>query len=412
MDNRTSNLDRPQPLVLRSRRQLMQRGVTFVPPGAVAPARLPIQEDGTTYSMAQEAAWLDAAHFAVGRWDGSLSIFNFNPSRTNGPVITQAVSSPAAEGIQMIVWLAPGVFVTSNDDASLVVWRSASRTWQDLQAPQPLLFDKTLGVANSGDSFAVGDALFLVVGHANGYLSIWRGAPDASDLTLLKTVDVRSQHPVNPWGLHNVRGVCALLSTDARGYIVSGSEDGNLCVVSVPDGQIVSTTVYNPTAERGINSVAVLGQNILVANCSVGPSDKNLWYYTVDFESFRITLRDSTNLKVNPSAPQVFNFCTIWALYDGGVCFFTSTEEGALWMGTVADQRLAVIGYQEVSSALGAALAFNVKGQLVMVNHNLYEFVTRSAPAVATEPANENPERIPTAATSLSPVNVEFCAPP
>jgi hypothetical protein len=87
-----------------------------------------------------------------------------------------------------------------------------------------------------------------------------------------------------------------------------------------------------------------------VANCSVGPDDKNLWYYRMDLATGAIQLRDSANLKVNPSAPQVFNFCTIWGRYEAGVCFFSSTEEGALWMGTADGSRLSIIGYQEVTS--------------------------------------------------------------
>jgi hypothetical protein len=45
---------------------------------------LPIVASGTTYAMAQELAWLDATHFAVGRWDGSMSIFKFTSAPTQG----------------------------------------------------------------------------------------------------------------------------------------------------------------------------------------------------------------------------------------------------------------------------------------------------------------------------------------
>ena len=66
---------KPVPPVIRSRQELIAQGVSFVPPGGVAPATLPITADGVTCTMAQEIAWLDQQHFAVGRWDGSLSIF-------------------------------------------------------------------------------------------------------------------------------------------------------------------------------------------------------------------------------------------------------------------------------------------------------------------------------------------------
>src|ERR1044072_607942 len=99
----------PVPTVVRSRQDLEAQGISFLPRGALLPAQLPITADGTTYSMAQEAAWIDQQHFAVGRWDGSLSIFAFNQSQTVGPLITAAVSSPSSEGVQMITWLAPSV---------------------------------------------------------------------------------------------------------------------------------------------------------------------------------------------------------------------------------------------------------------------------------------------------------------
>jgi len=160
----------------------------------------------------------------------------------------------------------------------------------------------------------------------------------------------------------------------------------------VPDGTIVSRAVFNPAAQRGINSIAIRGRDLLVANCSVGSNDKNLWYYRMDLDTGAIVLQDSYDLKVNPNAPQVFNFCTVWGLYQGGVCWFSSTEEGALWMGTVNGGHLSIIGYQSVTDPLGSALAFNANGKLAMVSYNLYEFITTTAPAVAT---GENPERLP-----------------
>ncbi|WP_394823581.1 hypothetical protein [Pendulispora albinea] len=383
---------KPVPVVVRSRQHLIAQGASFIPKGAVAPTALPIAADGVTYSMAQEAAWLDADHFAVGRWDGSLSIFAFNPSSTAGPLISTAVSSPSMEGVQMIVWLAGGVFASSNDERSIALWKSPSGTWKDLEQLALLEYDPKLGVANSADSFALGSWLYLVVGHANGYVSIWSGDPTRCNLSLLTTVDVRAEHPVNPWNLHNVRGVAWLRSTGAEGAVVTGSEDGNLCVVRVPDGKILSTTVYNPAAQRGINSIAAYPPALLVANCSVGSDDKNLWYYEIDLGSWAIHLRDSVNLRVNPAAPQVFNFCTVWGRYRDDLCFFSSTEEGALWMGTIENSKLSLLGYQEVTSSLGSALAFNVSGQLVMVSYNLYEFVTQSD--TKPVPPTANPERL------------------
>lgn len=383
---------RPVPPVIRSRQQLAAQGVSFLPAGAAAPVALPITEDGTTYTMAQEAAWIDLRHFAVGRWDGSLSIFAFNDSPDAGPIISKAVNTPALEGVQMITWLAPGVFASSNDDSSIIVWSSPSGNWTDLQPVTTLPYDPSLGVANSGDSITLGAQLYLAAGHANGFISLWRGNPDGSGLKFLRAVDVRNPKPTNPWGLHNIRGISTIFSVNSTGYIVSGSEDGYLSVLRLPDGAIMSQTVYNRGAQRGINSVSTLGQNLLVANCAVGPTDKNLWYYWIDGNNFSVTLKDSTNLRVNPSAPQVFNFCTSWGLFNDKVGFFSSTEECALWMGTVdASQHLSVIGYQTVFGSLGSALAFNLNGNLVVINYNLYEFTTQGNHAAKPD---QHPERL------------------
>jgi hypothetical protein len=388
------NASEPVPVVIRSRQDLEAQGVSFLPPGAVAPSQLPINEDGTTYSMAQEAAWIDTQHFAVGRWDGSLSIFSFNQSQTAGPLITTAVSSPSSEGVQMITWLAQGVFASSNDTGSMIVWYSANGTWKDLQQLQTLTYNPAFGDANSGTCFDMNNALYLIAGHANGYVTIWTGTLKGTDWKLVTSVNVRSSHPVNPWNLYNVRGVSPVYWTTTTGYVVTGSEDSDLCVLEIPSGRIMSRTVYNRNAQRGINSIATFGQNLLVANCSVGSNDKNLWYYWIN-NDWSITLRSSTNLKVNPTAPQVFNFDVIWGVYSGGVCWFSSTEEGALWMGTISNNNLSVIGYQTVTTPLGSALAFMVGGYLVLVSYNLYEFTTGSTVAVGSNRSSANPERLP-----------------
>jgi hypothetical protein len=391
----------PIPVIVRSRQDLEAQGVSFLPAGAVAPSQLPINEDGTTYSMAQETAWIDTQHFAVGRWDGSLSIFSFNQSQTEGPVITAAVSSPSSEGVQMITWLAEGVFASSNDEGSMIVWSSASGNWKDLQQLQTLNYNSTFGDANSGACFGLGNTLYLIAGHANGYVTIWSGTLAGTGWNLVTSVNVRSSHPVNPWNLYNVRGVSEIFSTGTTGYVVTGSEDGDLCVLEIPSGNILSRTVYNPNAQRGINSIATLGQNLLVANCSVGPNDQNLWYYWIDSSDWSINYRDSTNLKVNPTAPQVFNFDVIWALFSKGFCFFSSTEEGALWMGTISNEKLSIIGYQTVTTPLGSALAFMIDGSLVLVSYNLYEFTTGSSVAAGTTGSTADPERLPQPETRL-----------
>src|SRR5260370_11346057 len=364
--------------VLSSREPLAAKEISFLAAGAVAPTALPITADGVTYTMAQETTWIDMQHFAVGRWDGSLSIFAFNASPTAGPVISKAVNTPAFEAVKMITWLAPGVFASSNDESSIIVWSSPSGNWTDLRVMATLPYDQSLGVANSGESIKVGAQLYLAVGHANGFISLWVGNTDGTGWQFFKSLEVRNPNPTNPWGLHNIRGISSMFSINATAYLASGSEDGYITVFRLPDGAILSQTVYNPGAQRGINSVAAFGQNLLISNCAVGANDKNLWYYWIDGNNYSVALKDSVNLRVNSSAPQVFNFCTIWGIFNGQVGFFSSTEEGALWVGTIdSSQQITVLGYQTVFGSLGSALGFNGKN-LIVINYNLYEFTTQT----------------------------------
>ena len=385
----------PVPAVIRSRQHLAAQGIRLAPEGAVAPAQLPIAADGVTYSMAQEARWIDNGHFAVGRWDGSLSIFTFNNSTTQGPVINRAVNTPSFEGVQMITWLAPGVFCSSNDDSSMSVWAAENGIWKNLRQAATLQYDPLLGVVNSGESLALGPRLYLAAGHANGFVSLWGGSLEGTELQFLKAIDVRNPSPTNPWGIHNIRGIAITACDNSSAWVATGSEDGYICIVELPEGVIVSQTVFNPKAQRGINSVAALGQNLLIANCAVGTADKNLWLFTVDGKNGQLQLKDSTNLRVNPSAPQVFNFCTIWGWCGERPCFFSSTEEGALWMGAIdPSEHFTVFGYQNIYGNLGSALAFNVTGRLVAVNYNLYEF--RISPQTGfSASAGNDPEQIP-----------------
>ena len=117
------------PPALQSRLQLQRSSLAEAAPST---AVLPLTPLGTTYTMAQEASWLDDEHFAVGRWDGSLGIFAFAQSQTQGPVINWAVNSPAQEGVQLITSLGPNSFASSNDEGSIAVWSTtSSRPWLD-----------------------------------------------------------------------------------------------------------------------------------------------------------------------------------------------------------------------------------------------------------------------------------------
>ncbi|MBK3568982.1 WD40 repeat domain-containing protein [Streptomyces sp. MBT62] len=354
----------PLPAVIRSRQELSS-----------SRSPLPIETSGTTYDMAQSLAWLDSRHFAVGRWDGSMSIFEFTVSRSTGPVLCRNVNSPAYQGVRTVAPLPGASLVTSNDDGSIALWSSASGLWSDLRLTETPRFDRALGVATSALAVRSGGTVgSLVTGHASGHLSVWSYAPQRPRLTFLRSVDLRNPAPVNPWGLHDINAIDAVTDSRTVARVVTGSEDGYLCVVEIPSGRVLSQTVFNPRARRGVNDLGVRGNSLLVATCSVGREDHNLWYYKIGGAKWDIVLRDRANLVVDPSRAQVFNFSTVWGEYRKGPCWFASTEEGALWMGT-ADSGLTAIGHQAVTAPLGSALGWTSgPRRLAMVAYDLYEF--------------------------------------
>jgi hypothetical protein len=337
----------------------------------------PLKELGSTYTMAQEAAWIDEDHYAVGRWDGSLSIFRFEVSQSKGPLISRAVNTPSEEGVQMICTLdGDGGFFSSNDSGSVIHWSAPRGDWSQLKVVQVLRFDEALGPANSGIVIKCDKHKYLVAGHASGQITIWCIHALGTGTSLLKVVDVRGPTCVNPWNLRNVRSLALLTDGLDIPHIVSGSEDGWLTVVRVPDGEIVCRTIYNPKAQRGINSVAARGMTILVANCAVGSSDFNLWSYRVDQQFQSIELRDSSRLIIDQERAQVFNFDVAFGPNVGmASIFFCSTEEGALWACELdAAGKVKIFGYKSITPSLGAALCFS-DGRLAVSAYDLLEFV-------------------------------------
>ncbi len=354
----------PVPKVLRSLQAL---------PSATPSTTLPITQNGTTYEMAQEVRWLDGQHFAVGRWDGSMSIFQFETAQYVGPLINAASNDPSQQGVQMVADLPGSAIASSNGPSSLALWCSSGADWSGLQLVATASYDATLGTASSGVCLPTGATNTLVVGHVSGTVSIWTYDQTARSLTFLGSVDVQNPNPVNPFDDHTIEDVVV---ADLQDQVVAvGSEDGYVTMLQVPSGTILSQTVFNPAAQRGINAIAIQGDRLLVANCAVGPSDDNFWYFSIDFTNWSISLLDKANLTIDTSLPQVFNFDTVWGSNAGQPCWFASTEEGALWMGTPSNTALNPIGYQQLTGPLGSALDYR-QHQLAMVSYDLYQFST------------------------------------
>lgn len=332
------------------------------PPPAPSPVALPIKNLGITYSMAQAVRWLDDGRFAIGRWDGTLTIFHRTAGPAGAPIISAALTVPSFAGIEMIARLKEGIFASSNEAKSIIVWHGDNSFDGGIRIHETLFYDEAVGVANDGTTTEVDGVLYFVSAHANGYLLVWQVKGNCEAFKLLHTLDLRSPTPIqSPYPLKNVRGV----ERWNPGFVATGSEEGDICLVNVIEGSVAARMRYNATAQRGINDIDTCGDYLVLSNCSVGPDDKNLWLYRIDENGFN--LLDSINLKVDAARDQVFNFCVEQAVVDDKQYFFSATQEGVVWLGLIQDNRFVVLGKQDVSTRIGAALAYEPKSRLLAV---------------------------------------------
>jgi hypothetical protein len=302
----------------------------------------------TTFARAQVAEWLTDTTFAVARWDGTVTIFR-RPAGPDefGPMLVQALMVPEMRPVEMVGRLSADSFVTSNGPASLVVW---TRRKSQYQVSQVLHYAAAAKTANSATVALRADgAPVFVTGHEGGFVLIW--TVQKGKLRLLRSIDVRSPDPIQSgFPLKNVRGLAAWKA----GYVVTGSEDGDLTLVRISDGAVITRLRYNPSAQRGINAISVNGDYLVVANCSVGENDRNLWLYRLTDRA--IMPLDSTNLVAKTGLPQVFNFDVDFYGDATAPAFLASTEEGLLWTGSVSADKFVVNQNTSVACTGGAAI--------------------------------------------------------
>ena len=323
------------------------------PTGAQTPFQT-IRPTGMTPSLAQTMDWLDAETFAVGRWDGSISLFRTPSAGESGPVMVGAAVAPSGRGVEMLGHIDGMTLVSSDGPGKLVVWRRSPGGSLTIEA-RPT-YDAAFGTANSGVVVQTGAITFFVSGQEDGHVLIWRWS--GTELSLVKVVDVRSKAPAaNPFGIHNVRGMKPWRSD----LVVTGSEDGDLVGLKLPDGTEVFRTRFNEVARRGINSISVFRDMLMVANCAVGGSDKNVGLY--DLSSGEPKLLDAENLEVDMQRPQVFDFnAVLTPTSSGDLDFFASTEEGLLWRGRIQHGQMVMSGVTKVSTDGAAIIASSPNG--------------------------------------------------
>ncbi len=345
---------------------------------APAPAEtpLPLKDLGSVYSMAQAVRWLDARSFAVGRWDGSLTVFRRSEAANLPPAISAALVAPSFAGVEMIARIKPYLFASSNDGKSMIVWLADEQFEDGVKLLDKLEYDESFGVANDGTTTELDGATYFVSGHANGFLLVWLvKGEEGESIELLHRLDMRSSNPIpNPFPdfpqLMNIRGV----ERWKPGFVVTGSEDGDICLVNAVKGEIAARMRYNETAQRGINDIDTCGDYLLLANCSVGKDDKNTWLYRIHDAGFELV--DAVNLKVDETSEQVFNFCIDQAVVGEKQYFFAATQEGEVWIGLVQEDGLKTLGRKKVSTRYGAALAYENDTRLLAVagdNIHLFE---------------------------------------
>lgn len=338
-------------------------GLSAWPMGSLAREAPPeaLTRAGTTYAMAQSVATLGGGRFAVGRWDGTVSVFRLPvPAAPDATArLEQVLLAPSHAGIELVAAVPGGGLLTSNDGRSLALFGPGAGT-DALQLRAIVAYDPKYGTANSAAPVQLGRETLLVTGHAEGAILLWRPAPGLASLSLVTAVSVRSPEPIpSPYRLWNVRGVAAV----KPGVVVTGSEDGDLCLVKLPEGRVLARRRYSPTAARGINGIALTGDRLAVVSCAVGREDKNTWLFTVGEVGFRPLT--AVNLIADPARPQAFAFSVVWT---GGAVpqLLASTQEGDVYRAELRGETLAVRGRLHVAEGVGSALALDAASGLVI----------------------------------------------
>lgn len=358
---------------------LVQPGRTVIadPPTLAQAAAVELKPLGTSYNRAQSAAWIRPDRFAVGRWDGTLTVFRPKSLEGEwGPVLVQSLTTPARQGIQLVASVSQRLFITSNDTRSLALWRSLGDAGY---CGSVVGYDPRLGVAVSAAAVATQSGPMVAVGHSAGFVSIWAVSGDM--LRLVKAVSIRSPEPVAWSGQSwHIRGI----EPYAQGKVVTVSEDGDVCLLAIPEGKVLYRQRYHQRARRGLNDLAVWNDTVAVVNCAVGADDKNLWVYRLDGD--RLALVAAEKLAQDCKRTQVFAFSVELVPYQDQLRFLATTEEGLLWLGRVGADMIYVDSELQVAAEGAPVLALHRDPLTILsVAHKIQTFTLGPRPAVSPE---------------------------
>lgn len=325
------------------------------------------QKVATTFELAQTIVPLASGRFVVGRWDGSLQLWDMPSSGSiQGPTLRAVSIVPSRVGVQMLVKLDAELLVSGNDQESLALW---TMNEDGLTLRSIVEFPSRLGAATSGALVEWGAQKVVVVGHESGFVSLWQKT--RWSLLYLGQTDVRSPSPVpSPYPLHHVRAVVPWKD----GLVLLGSEDGDLTQLRLRlvghgvDAVVIHRARFSPTAQRGINGLALSGDLLSVTSCTVGRTP-NLHLLRV--EPGRFISLDALELTKDTQREQVFAFAVVAADRPIGKTLWVSTQEGLVWQLRVVDDKLRLSGWvPATSSGVGTALFYDKERQLlVAVGH-------------------------------------------
>ncbi len=355
---------------------LTRRFFVFALPCLLSAQTVSLTKKSETFERAQITAWVQPDRLAVARWDGTLSIFRQPKQGEYGPVLTQAITVPSLKPVEAIIPISADIFATSNGDTSLTLWKAKDGSFSHAGN---YTYDAGVGVAESGAVITDKQQRLLVSGHAEGFIVVWR--VDGDRLRLVRKVSLRSQNPIpSPYKLWNIRAVVPWGS----GKVVTGSEDGDIVLYDVVNDKTLARMRYGPNEQRGINSLSIQDDYLLLANCSVGSDDKNLWLYKVTDSKF-LPL-DAINLVQDTSRKQVFDFSTQFTRFEGSLYFLASTEEGLVWLGRVSSDKLEKLSSLKLVDTGGAALA--VAADSGVISAVAYDIDLLTLSKAGTPPAN------------------------
>ncbi len=310
-------------------------------------------------NLAQAAIWLNDEELVIGRWDGTITIFSYKDSLS----VLQALVTPMKQGITMLERINDFVFISSNGSSSIALWE---RNEKEYFLKNTYNFNSCFGEADSAKVIEIENQQFLLTGHSEGYLLIWKFTNEG--LSLLNFINLRSNYLLDsPYKLWNIRSILSWKNQ----MIITASEDGDLCMVDVLKGAVVLRQKYNENAKRGINHIFISGDYLLLSNCTVGPSDRNLWLYQIEKDKF--VYLDSKKLIANENLEQAFSFDVAAITQGENIYFFCSTEEGLLWFGQIENDSLRILNYKKVSPQGGAALTIlPISNRIASVGYNIH----------------------------------------